>query len=206
MRHHKIPAHKHERGCVAELHASNLPLAPHRIQRQSINAVTSRYLGDPKAAWREAFGLITLGRTPHPSRSEVITMKIEGGCHCGKIAYEAEIDPDTVWICHCRDCQSLTGTAYRAVVQTPAASFRILRGQPRTYIKTADSGIKRAHHFCADCGSPIYGSAVGDSPTYSLRIGTIEQRPALRPVRQIWRRSALPWAMNLTSIESLDRQ
>jgi len=28
-------------------------------------------------------------------------MKVEGRCHCGKIAYEAEVDPTAVQICHC---------------------------------------------------------------------------------------------------------
>ncbi len=36
-------------------------------------------------------------------------MRIDGQCHCGHIAYEAEIDPDRVSICHCRDCQQMTG-------------------------------------------------------------------------------------------------
>ena len=38
-------------------------------------------------------------------------MKIDGGCHCGAIAYEAEVDPEKTSICHCTDCQQLTGTA-----------------------------------------------------------------------------------------------
>ena len=36
-------------------------------------------------------------------------MHVEGGCHCGYIAYEAEVDPETVSICHCTDCQRMTG-------------------------------------------------------------------------------------------------
>ena len=34
-------------------------------------------------------------------------MRIHGRCHCGFIAYEAEIDPEKVMICHCTDCQTL---------------------------------------------------------------------------------------------------
>ena len=40
-------------------------------------------------------------------------MKIQGGCHCGYITYEAEIDPEKVSICHCTDRQSGSGSAYR---------------------------------------------------------------------------------------------
>ena len=32
-------------------------------------------------------------------------MKIDGGCHCGAITYEAEVDPEKTSICHCTDCQ-----------------------------------------------------------------------------------------------------
>ena len=48
-------------------------------------------------------------------------MKIDGGCHCGAIAYEATIDPSRIGICHCIDCQILSGTAFRTAVRVPAA-------------------------------------------------------------------------------------
>jgi len=133
-------------------------------------------------------------------------MKVEGNCHCGKIAFEAEVDPNTVRICHCTDCQTLTGSAYRANVPAPAKTFVQLRGEPRIYVKTADSGARRAHAFCPDCGTPIYATALTNPTSYSLRIGTIKQRAELRPSRQIWCRSVLPWSMDLTGIEKLDRQ
>jgi hypothetical protein len=133
-------------------------------------------------------------------------MKVLGACHCGKIAYEAEINPNNIWLCHCTDCQTLTGTAYRAVVQASAESFKLVKGEPKIYIKTADNGVRRVHGFCAECGTPIYGSAVSNPKSYSLRIGAIKQREELRPERQIWCRSALPWAMDLSGIEKADRQ
>ncbi len=128
-------------------------------------------------------------------------MHVDGRCHCGRISFEAEVDPDTVGICHCTDCQMLTGSAFRANIPAPAAGFR-LAGEPRIYIKTADSGARRAHAFCPDCGTPIYSAAPENPASYSLRIGTIRQRADLRPARQAWCRSALPWAMDLQPIQS----
>ena len=133
-------------------------------------------------------------------------MKVDGGCHCGKIAYEANVEPDSVWICHCTDCQNLTGTAFRSTIVAPAESFKLLKGTPKIYVKSSDSGTKRAHAFCGDCGTPIYGAAISNPQSYSLRAGTIKQRADLRPKRQIWCRSALPWSMDLSGIEKLDRQ
>ncbi len=131
-------------------------------------------------------------------------MKIDGACHCGKITFEAEVDPAAVAICHCTDCQRLTGSAYRANIAAPASTF-ILRGEPKSYIKTAESGNKRRHAFCGDCGTPIYASAIDNPQSYSLRIGTITQRAALTPRRQIWRRSALPWINNLATVEASEK-
>jgi hypothetical protein len=133
-------------------------------------------------------------------------MKIDGSCHCGKIAFEAEVDPNAAVICHCTDCQTLSGSAYRANVPTAASSFRLLKGTPRIYIKTAESGNKRAHGFCADCGTPIYATAPVDPKFYSLRLGTIRQRTEFRPTRQIWHRSATRWSSDLSDIESVERQ
>ena len=79
-------------------------------------------------------------------------MKVRGQCHCGAIRYEAEVEPGTVNICHCRDCQMMTGSAFRAAVSVAADQFRVVTGKPREYIKVADSGAKRVHAFCETCG------------------------------------------------------
>ena len=133
-------------------------------------------------------------------------MKVDGRCHCGAITYEAEVDPAKVGMCHCTDCQSLSGSAYRVSVVVPREAFRLLTGTPRVYIKTADSGNKRAHSFCPDCGSPVHAAAVSDTPTYSLHVGCLRQRAQLPPQRQIWCDSALPWSMNVENVPRLPRQ
>jgi hypothetical protein len=88
-------------------------------------------------------------------------MKIDGRCHCGTIRYEAEVDPAKVVICHCRDCQTLSGSAFRTVVPTNEGTFRLLSGAPKVYVKTGDSGNRREPTFCPDCGTPIYSATVG---------------------------------------------
>ena len=113
-------------------------------------------------------------------------VKVEGRCHCGGIRYEAEVDPDKTTVCHCTDCQMLTGSAFRANVQAPAETFVLLSGEPRIYVKTAESGNRRAHAFCPDCGTPVYSCAPVDPSHYSLRVGCLAQRAQLRPSRQIW--------------------
>lgn len=133
-------------------------------------------------------------------------MNVEGSCHCGAITYEAVVDPAKVGVCHCTDCQALSGSAYRVTVQVPRSTFSLRSGAPRIYVKTAESGAKRNQAFCADCGSPVYACAVDDPQTYSLRVGCLKQRAELPPQRQIWSTSALGWTENLGSIRKLNRQ
>jgi len=129
-------------------------------------------------------------------------MKIDGGCHCGRIGYEAEIDPADVAICHCTDCQTLSGSAFRIVVPARKESFRIT-GEPKVYVKTADSGNRRAQAFCPECGTPLFATAPSDPQVYSIRLGTARQRAALPPRKQIWTRSALSWVVQPSALSAL---
>ena len=133
-------------------------------------------------------------------------MKIDGACHCGKITYEAEIDPEKVGICHCTDCQTTSGTAYRTNVPTERNTFRLLTGEPRIYDKTADSDNRRAHVFCADCGTPLFSTGETNRESYGLRVGSIRQRSQLRPRAQGWCRSAQPWAMDISALPQYPQQ
>jgi hypothetical protein len=133
-------------------------------------------------------------------------MRVEGGCHCGKITYEAEINPEKVSICHCTDCQTGSGSAYRTNVQTERSTFKLLTGEPRIYIKTAESGNKRAQGFCADCGTPLFSTTETNREVYGLRLGSIRQRSELRPRSQGWYRSAQPWAQDISTLPQFPEQ
>ena len=132
-------------------------------------------------------------------------MQIDGGCHCGNISYEADVDPDKVIVCHCTDCQAVSGTAFRTVVFVPENQFTLRNGGLKTYIKTADSGNKRALTFCPECGTHIYATSVGNGEkVLGLRVGTARQRGELRPGKQYWCRSALNWIADLGAIEQVE--
>ncbi len=133
-------------------------------------------------------------------------MIVHGACHCGAIAYEAEVDPARAAICHCIDCQTLSGAAFRASVPARIEDFRLLKGAPRTYVKTAESGNRRVQAFCGDCGSPFYSADAVDAKIYNLRIGTLAERAALPPQREIWCESALPWTRDVLVLPKVNKQ
>jgi hypothetical protein len=135
-------------------------------------------------------------------------MKIDGACSCGNITIEGEADPAAVSICHCTDCQTATGTAFRVSIPVSGATLKIT-GQPTIYLKTtADSGNPRAQAFCPKCGSPLYSTTPGEGPQamYIVRVGILRQRDQLEPKRQIWWRSARPWVTGLEDIRKIEKQ
>lgn len=126
---------------------------------------------------------------------------------CGRIAYEAEIDPDRVAICHCADCQVNSGAAYGWVAPVVAGRFRLKAGRLTEFEKIAESGRRRALSFCADCGARIHARTVDDpAALFGLRLGTCDQRAQLRPRVQVWGRSAAPRVADLSAIPARETQ
>jgi len=130
-------------------------------------------------------------------------MRIDGQCHCGRVTYTAEIDPNNVSICHCTDCQSLTGPPYRVTVICSEQQIQLTGDAPKIYGKTGDNGRVRFQHFCGECGSPLFTSGEGGPDDFGIRWGGIRQRAQLKPVRQIWCRSAAPWIDDLRELPGL---
>lgn len=132
-------------------------------------------------------------------------MKINGACHCGAISFTAEIDPERVVACHCTDCQIMSGSVFRTIVMAPIETFS-LQGEPARYVKTAQSGNRRAQMFCPNCGTPLFGMAAENATAVVIRLGCVEQRAQLKPTQQIWQHSALPWLSELDAVPGLPQQ
>ena len=135
-------------------------------------------------------------------------MRIDGACHCGHITIEGEADPEKTAICHCTDCQTGTGSAFRVSVPLPGSAFK-MSGQPATNLKTtAESGHPRLQAFCPHCGSPIYSTTPGEGQqaSYMVRVGILRQRDQFVPRRQNWFRSARSWVTEMAGIQKNEKQ
>ena len=127
---------------------------------------------------------------------------LSGRCMCGAVTWTCSGQIMRSLVCHCTDCQTLSGSAFRTVVPTREGAFTLLSGEVKNYVKIGTSGARRLHGFCPECGSPIYSTSEDDGPkVYNLRVGTIHQRRELVPRTQIWCRSALPWTTDIKTQE-----
>lgn len=122
--------------------------------------------------------------------------KVNGGCHCGQVTFEAEVDEQKVVLCHCTDCQQMSGAPYRGIVISSGAAFNV-QGTVKNYVKdTANSGNPRIQAFCPECGTHLYATSLNGEhkdKLFNIRLGTLEQRNDLAPTVEIWCNSAQSW-------------
>jgi hypothetical protein len=95
--------------------------------------------------------------------------------------------------CHCRDCQRAGGAGFSPTVVVPAGSFRLLRGEPKSYSLAADSGHTAHRAFCADCGVPLYAFSSARRDFIGVRAGSLDDPSWFKPQAEVWTASAQPW-------------
>jgi hypothetical protein len=120
-------------------------------------------------------------------------LPICGGCLCGAIRYEISRVPAATAVCHCRDCQRTTGSAFAPVFSVGERSFRLVSGEPRIYELAADSGRRVRRFFCGDCGSPLFGRPDAMPRAVNVLAGTLDEPDWFRPQMALFCGSAWPW-------------
>jgi hypothetical protein len=105
---------------------------------------------------------------------------VRGGCLCGAVRYEVTAPFLRANFCHCSRCRKHTGAAASAQGRVPHAAFRLLTGADLvTVYRPAEGGMAKA--FCAACGSSLFGGSWPDGPEVSIRLGTLDDDPGIRP-------------------------
>ena len=118
--------------------------------------------------------------------------KITGGCLCGAVRYTAEADPAHAGICHCRDCQKFTGSAFATLVLASKEAVTFT-GVLKTFSSTGGSGNPLLRHFCPECGSSIAEEPGARPGMVILNVGTFDDPSIAKPGREIFRDDRLSW-------------
>lgn len=125
---------------------------------------------------------------------------VNGNCHCGKITISAIIDKNKVRACHCTDCQKMSGAPLRAIAIASGKKIKIT-GNPKEYIKIADTGNRRIQAFCPDCGTQLFATDI-EKTQFNLRVGFLKQKNELEPKTHVFIKSSVPWIKNKLGLES----
>ena len=126
-----------------------------------------------------------------PRSSEVLA-GVMGGCQCGAVRYELRGRPVELVVCHCKECQRQSGSAFGMSLIVPSGSFRLLSGDLKFFTVVCDSGRTKTCAFCRDCGTRVYHSS---NNTISVKPGTLDDTSSLRPTHHYWTKRKQPWVV-----------
>ena len=118
-------------------------------------------------------------------------MTLTGGCQCGAVRYEVSAEPLEVYVCHCRECQRQSASAFGISVIVSADAFVLRQGNVRTWRRSTDSGKVLECAFCAVCGTRIRHANPGGN-TISVKGGSLDAPADLSTALHIWTSRKLP--------------
>jgi hypothetical protein len=97
--------------------------------------------------------------------------KFQGGCHCGAVSYEVEVDLDSVVTCNCSRCQKLGSVLAFA----PRDRFELRSGEDSLTEYLFNKNVIR-HLFCKVCGieSFAYGVAPDGSEVAAINVNCLD--------------------------------
>jgi hypothetical protein len=114
---------------------------------------------------------------------------IEGGCRCGRIRYRAATDTlPNVYACHCRDCQTWSGSAFSLQFFLRENRFEVT-GAPQLYeLVSPASGRTSRQRACPICFARVYNTNSARPGFVTIRAGTLDRSDELKVVAHIWTR------------------
>ena len=118
-------------------------------------------------------------------------LRLTGGCLCGSVRYEITEPLVSASYCHCKRCQRRTGTAASASARIVPGSLRIVSGEE--LIRSFEPPDGFAKLFCSACGSALWSRNPLDPEVISVRLGTFDEDPGIRPSYRQFVAYAAPW-------------
>jgi hypothetical protein len=104
---------------------------------------------------------------------------VRGSCLCGGVSFEITAPFRRANYCHCSRCRKHSGSSAMAQGRVPREGFRLLSGEALVEVFRPEGGMVKA--FCRACGSSLFGGTWPDGPEVSVRLGSLDDDPGIRP-------------------------
>jgi hypothetical protein len=116
-----------------------------------------------------------------------MTEVFEGGCRCGRIRYSvAAKHLPNAYACHCRDCQTWSGSAFAMQIITSEEHFK-LTGEPALFeLPSADGSRTSRQRACPACFTRLFNTNTARPGYVVVRAGTLDRSNELKIVAHIW--------------------
>lgn len=121
-----------------------------------------------------------------------MSKKYTGKCLCGDITYIAKGSPIVVAQCHCEECRRLSGTGHTVGAMFASEDVTVT-GALSEFSYPSGNVSKVTKAFCANCGSPIYGTNTRMPDYLTLSLGTMDDASGLDIEVVIFKRDKPHW-------------
>lgn len=116
----------------------------------------------------------------------------EGRCSCGQLRIVCSGEPVSVSLCHCRDCQRRTGSAYGVAAFFARDDVQV-SGRFSDYERPSDSGYRVLHHFCPDCGGTVFWEPGRKPDMVAVAVGAFADPDFPAPTQDVYRQHRHRW-------------
>jgi len=130
---------------------------------------------------------------------------MKGKCLCSAVKFELTEQIRETYYCHCRDCQILSGSAFRVFGIMPNGSLNLLSGSIATYTPQVERGFEMNSSYCSDCASPLFVASTRFPDIQLLLLSALNSSELQNPSFQIWCDSMVSWAKIDNGINSFPR-
>ena len=134
-------------------------------------------------------------------RSVGMSENRSGSCLCGDIRFNVPATPVLQVLCHCTDCQTISGSASYCAYIVPLDSVVLQQGEPEHYDVIADSGRRNSRRFCGNCGSRLWAEL--EMGTASVNGMCLDDRDHFQPSYNHRLGSAPGWCQINNELEEL---
>ena len=110
----------------------------------------------------------------------------------GAVRYVLKGEPRAIAICHCKQCQRQSGSAFSFNLVTREADYE-QSGETTVYVDTGDSGQPVYRHFCGLCGSAILAKTALLPGKVVVKAGSLDSIEGLQPKTEIYTDRAVKW-------------
>ena len=120
-----------------------------------------------------------------------MTSVISGGCLCGSVRYEVHGPFIRAGHCHCSRCRRHSGGAVGTQGRVLRRDFKLLSGAES--IRAYGGGAGAVKAFCKVCGSSLFGGTWPEGQEVSIRLGSVDGDPGIRPQTRTFVDSRAVW-------------
>lgn len=126
-----------------------------------------------------------------------------GGCLCGALRYEARAEPLYAGLCYCVDCRKASGSGFIPFMGFAADTLTIT-GETRQSHTTAFNGGTATRNHCAQCNSLVFGGVVGESDSFTIYAGSLDEPAQFKPTTALFTRDRPAWADVRTELKEFE--